>query len=116
MEDRIRRVFFLGATERLPLVRRDTLRVYHAYLASVLAFPFRASHWEEMEPLVPDGSVRATGLCDPARNPLDSERGVLCDVTCRKAARLPLALLKVDAAHPNCQRIEDYWHWFWNYR
>jgi len=114
--DRIRRVFHLGLADPLPLVRQNTLRVYHAHLASVLVFPFRASHCEEMEPLVLDGSVIANSLCDPARTPLNSARGILCEVTFRNAARLPLALLKVERDSPNCQPIDDYWHWFWNCR
>ncbi len=97
-------------------MRRNALRDYYAHLARFLSFPFRASHCEEMEPLVLDNSVIATGLCNPARTPLDSTTGILCDVVFRNAARLPLALLKVDPRNPNCQMIDDYWHWFWNYR
>ena len=92
VEDRIRHVFCLGLADPLPLVRQNTLRVYYAHLASVLVFPFRASHCEEMEPLVLDGSVIANSLCDPARTPLDSGRGILCEVTFRNAAKLPLHL------------------------
>jgi hypothetical protein len=116
VEDRIRRVFHLGAADRLPLVRQETLRDYHAYLARLLAFPFRASHCEEVEPLVLDGGVVAAALCDPVRTPLDSTTGILCEVVFRDFGRLPLALLKVEPCHPNCQMIDDYWHWFWNCR
>ncbi len=115
LEGRIRRVFHLGAKDPLPLVRRDTLRDYHVYLATFLAFPFRASYWEEAEPFVLD-TVIATGLCDPARIPLDSSTGSLCEVVFRNAVRLPLSLLKVAPWNPNCQMIDDYWHWFWNCR
>ncbi len=115
-DDRIRRVFHLGASDPLPLVREDALRDYHAHLATFLSFPFRASHCEELEPLVLDGSVIATGLCDPVRTPLDSATGILCEVVFRNTMRLPLALLKVDPRNPNCQMIDDYWHWFWNCR
>jgi hypothetical protein len=116
VEDRIRRVFRLSAADRLPLVRQKTLRDYHAHLARFLSFPFRASHCEELEPLVLDGSVIATALCDPAQTPLDSTTGILCEVVFRNILRLPLALLKVDPRNPNCQMIDDYWHWFWNCR
>ena len=115
-EDRIRWVFHLAATEPLPLVRQETLRGYHKHLARFLSFPFRASHCEEMEPLVLDGSVVVTGLCDPGRTPPDSSTGILCNVVFRNTVRLPLALLKVDPWNPNCQMIADYWHWFWNCR
>jgi hypothetical protein len=116
VEDRVRWVFHLGATDPLPPVRRNALRDYHAHLARFLSFPFRASHCEEMEPLVLDNSVIATGLCNPARNPPDSATGILCEVVFRNTASLPLALLKVAPWNPNCQMIDDYWHWFWNYR
>jgi hypothetical protein len=115
-EDRIRSVFHLGPKDRLPLVRQNTLRDYRTYLATVLSFPFRASHCEEMEPLVLDGSVIATSFCDPVRTPLNSAKGILCEVIFRTAARLPLALLKVDPRNPNCRVIDDYWYWFWNCR
>jgi hypothetical protein len=116
VEDRIRRVFHLDATDPLPLVGRDALRDYHAHLAAFLSFPFRASYWKEAEPFVPDSSVIAIGLCDPARTPLDSATGILCDVVFRNAVTLPLALLKVDPGDPHCQLVDDYWHWFWNCR
>jgi hypothetical protein len=115
VEDRIRRVFHLGLTDPLPLVRQNALRDYHAHLAEFLSFPFRASYWGEAEPLVLDTAI-ATGLCDPARMPLDSATGSLCEVVFRNAVRLPLALLKVDRWDSNCQMIDDYWHWFWNCR
>ncbi len=116
VEARIRGVFHLRPTEPLPLVRENTLREYHAHLARFLSFPFRASLCEEAEPLVLDGSVLATGLCDPVRAPPDSTTGILCEVVFRKTARLPLALLKVDPRNPNRQMIDDYWYWFWNCR
>jgi hypothetical protein len=116
VEDRIRKVFRLGATDRLPSVCEESLRDYHAYLAKTLSFPFRASRCEETEPLVLDDSVIATALCDPARTPLDSAAGILCEVVFRRIARLPLALLKVEPSNANCQIIDDYWHWFWNCR
>lgn len=116
VENRIRRVFHLGAAEPLPLVRRKALWIYHLHLARYLSFPFRADHCEEMEPLVFDRSVLAKGLCDPLRMPLDSTIGVLCDVEFRNKTRLPLALLRVDPRDPNSQMIDDYWHWFWNCR
>ena len=111
-EDRIRGVFHLGPTDPLPLVRRNSLRDYHAFLARFLSFPFSASYWGEAEPLVLD-IVIATGLWSPARSPLDPAAGTLCEVVFRNVARLPLALLKVDPRDPNCQMIDDYWHWFW---
>ncbi len=115
VENRIRCVFHLGATDPLPLVRNDSLRAYYTYLATFLAFRFRASYWVEAEPLVLD-AVIATGLCNPARTPLDSATGVLCEVVFPNTTRLPLALLKVAPWDPNCQLIDDYWHWFWNCR
>ena len=116
IEDRIRWVFHLGAADPLPLVRQVTLCQYHTHLARFLSFPFRASYCEELEPLVLDGSVLATGLCDRAEIPLDSATGIFCKVVFRSTARLPLALLKLDPWNPNCQMIDDYWHWFWNCR
>lgn len=115
VEDRIRRVFHLGVTDPLPLVRQGRLRDYHSYLATFLSFHFQASYWGEAEPLVLD-TVIATGLCNPARTPLDSETGILCEVVFRNAVRLPLALLKVDPRDPNSELIDDYWYWFWNCR
>ncbi|MGA2032417.1 MAG: hypothetical protein ABSG68_09190 [Thermoguttaceae bacterium] len=116
VEDRLRWVFHLGATHELPLVRQNALGDYHVHLARFLAFPFRASYCEEQEPLVLDGSVLVTGLCDPAKTPLDSARGILCEVVFGNTLKLPLALLKVAPWNPNCQMIDDYWHWFWNCR
>jgi hypothetical protein len=115
-DDRIRWVFHLGAKEPLPLVCEGSLGDYHKHLTRFLSFPFRASHCEETEPLVLDGSVIATGLCDPARIPLNSSTGILCEVVYRNSERLPLAVLKVEPWNPNCQMIDDYWQWFWNCR
>jgi hypothetical protein len=116
VEDRIRRLFHLDAANPLPLVCQEALRDYHAYLARSLSFPFQASVCEETEPLVLDSSVMAMGLCDPARTPLDSAVGILCEVISRNTVRLPLAVLKVSPCNSNCQMIDDYWHWFWNCR
>jgi hypothetical protein len=116
VQARIRGVFHLGAVEPLPIVRQGSLREYYTYLARALSFPFRASLCEEMEPLVLDGSVIATRFCDPIETPFNSAKGILCEVDFPHAVRLPLALLKVVPWNHNCRMIDDYWHWFWNYR
>ena len=59
------------------------------------------------------GWVIATGLSDPIRVPLDSARGILCEVVFGEITRLPLACWGREPNDPNYQLIEDYWHWFW---
>jgi hypothetical protein len=116
VEQRIRDVFHLDAADPLPLVNPKSLQDYHAYLAARLSFPFRASHCEEMEPLVLDNSVVVIGLCDPDRIPLQSATGIICKVLFCDTLRLPLGLLKVEPRNPNTQVVDDYWYWFWNCR
>jgi hypothetical protein len=116
-EDRIRLILRWRPGQRLPQVDRDLLTVYRDYLAWRLLFPFRANRCDEIEPLVFDRSVVVCGLADPRWHAIDTIVGVVCQCIVRdKPVDLGLGLLKLDDASFNQQLVDDYWHWFWNYR
>ena len=117
VDDRLRGVFTLGPSDPLPKVSVASLQRYGDYLVPRLAFPFNANYCEEAEPLVFDGSVTATGLITSICTPLDVPHGLSCKTVFRgNPVILPLAILKLDPGHPNCQLIDDYCRWFWNNR
>ena len=56
-------------------------------------------------------------LLDPAQTICDEFDGIRCRIRKGKyGADLPLTELEVPEDGANFQLIEDYWHWFWNWR
>ena len=116
-EDRLRTVFGLTAGQRLPHVAKESLRKYHRYLAARLVFPFQASECDEVEPLVFDNAIQVAALVDLREVELDASRGILCKASAHgRAIRPGLAALQSGDHSVNRRLIEDYWHWFWNFR
>jgi hypothetical protein len=113
-ESRVRKVLDLPAYQSLPEVDHRALRVYYRQLKRRLVFPFAAEYSELNEP---DRQVIVLALLDPFRHATDLEAGLLCEARREgQPLRIPLAEVKVDPRHANCQLIEDYWYWFWNWR
>jgi hypothetical protein len=112
-ESRVRKVLDLPAYQSLPKVDHCALRAYYRQLERRLVFPFAAEYSELNEP---DRQVIVLALLDPFRHPTDLDAGLLCEVRRDgRLLRIPLAEVKVDPRHANCQLIEDYWYWFWNW-
>ena len=116
-KDRILAV--LGTSgDRSPKVDDETLLRFYQYLSANLTFPFTAHY---PEPTSPREEVlyrcEVLELIDPTRYISDDFTGVFCRT--RKGnfeVNLPLVELEVPEDSPNFQLIEDYWHWFWNWR
>lgn len=110
-------MFCLAAGNRLPAVGTESLWKYHRYLLTRLAFPFQASNCEEVEPLVFDRAITVAGLINPDEIAAEKSTGILCKAwLAGHEIRPPLALLKPEDNGVNSRLIDDYWHWFWNFR
>ena len=109
----------LGPLEgRLPSVDEETLSRYYKHLTTRLSFPFTATYpaartsLEEVE-----HRCRVVELLDPAKDICDEFDGIFCKTRKGKyEINVPLIELHVPEESPNFQLIEDYWHWFWNWR
>ncbi len=116
-ESRIRAILKVRSGP-LPEVGLERLRVYHAFLAIHLRFPFEARYaGDEIRYRQSAASMRPTVLVDPATTPHVESSGLICRaVQGAEVVDVPLVDLEVEADHPNCRLIEDYWYWFWNWR
>ena len=104
--------------EHLTGVNEDTLSRYYMYLTARLSFPFTA-YYPEPTTSLEEAQYRRTviELLDPAHYICDEFEGILCKTRKGKyEVNLPLIELQVPDDSPNFQFIEDYWHWFWNWR
>jgi hypothetical protein len=115
--ERIQATFGL-ATGNLPKVDEDTLSRYYTYLATNLSLPFMAYYPQPMN-AQEQAEFRCTvvELLDPAEHLGDEFDGIYCKV--RKGTfevNLPLTELHVPQGSPDSQLIENYSHWFWNWR
>ncbi len=102
----------------MPSVDEGTLSRYYTYLTARLSFPFTAYY---PEPTTTLEEVRhrcaVLELLDPAHNICDEFGGIFCKTrTVKYENNLPLIELEIPQSSPNLQLIEDYWHWFWNWR
>jgi hypothetical protein len=109
----------LGALgEHLPKVDEETLSRYYNYLSARMSFPF-TTHYPEPTTSLEEVQYRCTvlELLDPAKDIFDDFDGIYCKTRKGKyEINLPLIELKAPHDSPNLQFIEDYWHWFWNWR
>ena len=104
--------------ERSSGVDGETLCRYHTYLSAKLSSPFTAYYPE------PTNSREKTQfhctvleLLDPAQHLGDEFDGIFCKTRKGKyEVNLPLVELHVPHDNPDFQLIEDYGHWFWNWR
>jgi hypothetical protein len=103
---------------RLPHVDDENLFRYYEHLSRHLRFPFTAYYPEpknRREETLYECEVLE--LLDPSKHILDEFDGIFCKARKgRFEVNLPLVELDVPPGTPNSQRIEDYWHWFWNWR
>lgn len=99
-------------------VDHDTLTHYYAYLSANLVLPLMAYY-----PQPRNTQEQAQFLCtvvkllDPTRYVGDEFDGIFCKT--RKwdfEVNLPLVELQAPHDSPSFQLIEDYGHWFWNWR
>jgi hypothetical protein len=104
--------------ERQAGIDEQPLSRYYRYLSANLSFPFTAYYPEPTTPL-----EEVLHLCtvlqvlDPTKCICDEFDGIFCKTRKGKfGVNLPLSELKVLENSPNYQLIEDYWHWFWNWR
>jgi hypothetical protein len=105
-------------TGGLPKIDQCALARYYTYLSANLSLPFRAYYPQ------PTNAKERTQFCctvvellDPTKHLGDEIDGIFCKV--RKGqfeVNLPLIELNLSQASPNLQLIEDYGHWFGNWR
>jgi hypothetical protein len=101
-----------------PAVDEETLSRYYQYLSARLTFPFAATY-PEPRTAFEEAECRCTvvELLNPAETICDEFDGIRCRIRKGKyGVDLPLTELEVPEDSPNFQLIEDYWHWFWNWR
>lgn len=109
----------LGRTaDGLPKVDEDSSARYYAYLSAHLSLPF-AAYYPEPKNAEEEYEFRCIvlELLDPRRHLGDVFDGIFCRI--RKGnyeLNLPLVELHVPHDSPDYQLIEDYWHWFCNWR
>jgi hypothetical protein len=109
----------LGAAhDRWPFMDDETLASYYRYLSENLSFPFTAYYPEPTNPREKAlYECAVLGLLDPRRLAGDEIDGVFCKTQKAECeVNLPLVELEVPQDSPNSQLIEDYRHWFWNWR
>ena len=95
----------LGAVRHIPRVDDESLSRYYKYLTEHLRFPFTA-HYP-----VP------TTLLEEVQYLGDGFDGIFCKTRKGKyELNLPLIELYMPENSFRFQLIEDYWHWFWNWR
>jgi hypothetical protein len=117
-DDRIRKIFGLVDESALPLVRQETLIVYHDYLLTQLSLPFEAMYCPpggEARQLI--SYLQVTTLVDPRRSRNHSLHGLLCQARNHKEVLdLPLSEVGVREDNLNCTLLDDYAYWFVNCR
>jgi hypothetical protein len=104
--------------EHLPNVDEESLSRYYNYLSARMSFPFTA-HYPKPTTSLEEVQYRCTvlELLDPVKDIWDDFDGIYCKTRKGKyEINLPLIELEVPNDSPNLQFIEDYWHWFWNWR
>ncbi len=101
-----------------PLVDEETLFKYFEYLSENLSFPFTAHYPKPTTPLEEvQYECTVQELLDPSKHASDEFDGIFCKTS--KAGfevNLPLVDLEISQDNPDFQMIEDYWHWFGNWR
>lgn len=103
---------------RLPRADDEMVSRYYRYLSRHLVFPFEACYPEAVtadeEAL---NRCTAVALLDPAEHADFGFSGLYCKVHRKNLeVNLPLIDLQLPETHPNFQKIEDFWYWFWNWR
>jgi hypothetical protein len=114
-QSRIRAVFGLSAGASIPKVSHETLLVYRKFLLDNLAFPFEALYAETTPPVRRlFRCVAVVGLSDTVHYRLQT---LLCKVqNGSQEVEIPLAELGVREDNPNHRLVDDFAHWFWNWR
>jgi hypothetical protein len=108
----------LGAVRHIPRVDDESLSRYYKYLTEHLGFPFSA-HFPKPTTSQEEEEFRCTvlELLDPAKYLGDGFDGIFCKTRKGKyELNLPLIELYMPENSFRFQLIEDYWHWFWNWR
>jgi hypothetical protein len=103
---------------RWPQVDEETLSKYYRYLSASLAFPFVAHYPEPTDPQEEqDFRCVVLELLDPEECLGDEFDGIFCRTRKGKyEINLPLTELVLPEGSPNWRLVEDYSHWFWNWR
>ena len=104
--------------EHSPSVDEETLSRYYNYLSARMSFPF-AAHYPEPRSSLEEVQYRCVvlELLDPTKDIYDDFDGIFCKTRKGKyEINLPLIDLEIPQDSRNFQFIEDYWHWFWNWR
>ena len=108
----------LGTTaKRLPRVRVETLRTFHAYLVEHLPWPLEARLSDPIGPHRDTQSpLKVLRLLDPVQEYAPEEMyGLICEAEQKgEKIELPLDRIDVEEDSPLYQLLEDYRLWLWN--
>jgi hypothetical protein len=102
----------------LPRVDEDSLSRYYEFLSANLSFPF-AAYYPHPTNAREQSEFRCyvLELLDPTIHLGDEFDGIFCKTRKGKyELNLPLIELELPQGSPNCELIEDFWYWFWNWR
>ncbi len=105
-EDRIRAALGLSSDDPLPKVGAETLRRYRDYLRSSVS-PFLQADFQNED-------VWIWEISD--EDEIDEFYGIVCYVCHPSVDSVPLSRLKARRDEPEHQLIDDYLHWFRNWR
>lgn len=109
----------LGPLEgRPPCVDEYTLARYYRHLKARLSLPFAAMYPEPKTARdEAEYGCNVVKLYDPTDGLGDELDGIFCKTRKgRFEVNLPLVELHVPKDSPNRQLLDDYRHWFWNWR
>jgi hypothetical protein len=114
-QGRIRAVFGLSDHAPIPKVSNETLLVYRDFLLANLSFPFEALYAETTPPVRRlFRCVAVVGLSDTVPHRLQT---LLCRVrNGSQEVEIPLAELGIREDNPNHRLVDDFAHWYWNWR
>jgi hypothetical protein len=101
-----------------PRVSEETLAVYYKHLKANLSLPFTVCYPEpQTAKEATEFECTVVDLIDPSKHLGDEFDGIFCKTRKDKyQLNLPLNEVCVPADSPNRQAIDDYRHWFWNWR
>jgi hypothetical protein len=106
-----------GIGDRIPIVRVESLRLFHKYLMAHLSFPFEG---KLANPIGPHRDTKSPlsviGLLNPVHEYAPEEAyGLICKASQKgEKIELPLDHIDVEESSPHFQLLEDYSYWLAN--
>ena len=113
------RLILGGKGDDVPIVRVESLRRFHKYLAAHLSLPFEGKLCSPIGPhRDTKSSLSVIRLLDPVREYAPEEgNGLICKVVQNgERIELPVDRIDVEESSPCYQLLEDYSYWCVNYQ